>query len=447
MDLLILNALAVVGSEVLPLDIAIQKGKICALGHDLQAYQEGAQRVIDAQKRIVTPGGVDIHAHLSYFVGGRHTADTFASGTQAALFGGTTTVMDFVEAAEEESLTQALERRRREAQDLVCCDYSLHMSILPHDLGKLAEIPELVKGGCPTFKHYTAYSFSLDDGQLYRSFQAIAKAQGMAVVHAENWPLIRELIRQHLEAQELAPRYHALSRPAEAEAEAVERVLELARLAQMKIYLFHQGCSQALPLIERARRRGQTVYAETCPHYLALDDSYLESMGPLVVCSPPLRPASHHRPLIKALEEGTLDSVSSDHCPFSRREKEEAPNFAQTPGGLASIETRMTLIKDLPHMSLPRWVEVCATRPAQLVGLPHKGQLLPGFDADLVVWSHEPYTISAATLHEKVDWTPYEGRQVSSRPQIVISRGEVVISENQYFGQLGRGRYLNRRLK
>ncbi|MGM9992991.1 MAG: amidohydrolase family protein [Candidatus Bruticola sp.] len=447
MDLLITNGLIVTNNQVFKGDIAVNKGTICALGQDLNFLKNENTAVIDAQERLVTPGGVDVHAHMSYFVGGCWTSDTFASGTEAALFGGTTTTMDFVETKNGQSMKEALDRRCQEAQKQACTDFSLHMSILPHDIDNLAEVKSIVEDGCPTFKHYTAYAFTLDDGQLYRSFKTIAEAGGLPLVHAENWPLIQELIRSSIANGKTKPQNHPRCRPAWAEGEAVRRVLDIAYATKSKIFLFHQSCAEDLPPIAEAHRRGQTVFAETCPHYTCLDSSIFDVLGSLPICSPPIRPQGQQLPLAEALAAGSLNSVSSDHCPFTKAEKQRPDSFNKVPGGLSSVETRFMLIKDLPQLSLQRWVEVCCTNPARIMGLNNKGALQIGLDADIVIWSREPYTISAATLHEKADWSPYEGRQVSSKPDIVMVRGQILIKDGQFLGHPGCGQYQKRVLK
>lgn len=446
MDLLIKNGRLVMDSEVIAGDLAIDGGRICAVGTDLSALESGADKVIDAEERLVTPGGVDVHAHMSYHVGGCDTSDDFASASAAALAGGTTCIMDFVETKESESMADALDRRRRQAEELCRCDFSLHMSVLPHDMDKLDQIAGIVADGCPSFKHYTAYAFTLDDGQLLRSFKAIAEAHGLPVVHAEDWALIQELIRRAHEEGHLEPKYHPLCRPAESEGEAVRRVIDIARLAGSDLFLFHQSAKEDLQEIERGRRLGQTIFAETCPHYTCLDSTIFEAMGPLPICSPPIREAGHQLPLAEGLKRGVLDSVSSDHCPFTRAEKHRAAAFNQVPGGLSSIETRMMLIKDLPGMSLTRWVQVTSSNPAAIAGLTGKGRLLPGFDADAVIWSREPYTIKSEKLQEKADWSPYEGRTVSAHPDLVIANGRIAAENGRVLAKIGSGRYLKRKL-
>ncbi|MBQ7529150.1 amidohydrolase family protein [bacterium] len=445
MELIVKNGLLVLPGEVIKGDICVDHGKIAAIGEDLSFLE--AETAVDAQGRIVTPGGVDVHAHMSYHVCGCDTTDTFATATRAALFGGTTTVMDFVESKEDQSLSEALRLRCEQAQAQCYVDFSLHMSILPHDLKKLDQIEGLIKDGCPSFKHYTAYGFALSDDQLLRSFKAIAKGRGLAVVHAENWPIIQELIQENLQAHNTSPLFHSLSRPAEFEAEAVHRVLEISHLSGVKTFLFHQSAAQDIEELERARQRGDVVFAETCPHYTCLNIEAFAKFGPLPICSPPLRSQDHQKAISSALQRGALDSVSSDHCPFTKTEKYAATAFNKVPGGMSSIETRFMLTKDLPNMSLNRWVEVCATNPAKIVGLKHKGQLLPGFDGDLVIWSKEPYVIESEKLHEMADWSPYEGVKVSSHPDIVVTGGRVAIEDSLCKVEAGCGRYIKRSLQ
>ncbi len=442
MGIVIKNARIVNATGTCAGDIAIDaQGKIAAIGADLSG-----ETVIDAEGRLVTPGGVDVHTHLQYHVCGCDTSDTFASGMRAAAFGGTTTVMDFVEAQPQEPLAQALERRRAQAQGNAFIDYSLHMSRLPDDIGKLDQVRDLVQQGCPTFKHYMAYGFALDDGQLYRSFQAIAQAGGMAVVHAENWAVIQQLIADLVQAGETHPRNHLKSRPAPLEGQAVGRALDVAALTQAPIYICHMTCREDVEQLMRARHQGLRAWGETCPHYLCLNEDVFETLGALAVCSPPIRPEAQRQALVTALLQGELHTVSTDHCPFTKAEKYAPGAFNKTPGGLSAIESRLMLVRDLPGMSLERWVDCCCTTPARVMGLTSKGQLAPGFDADLVIWEDAPHTLSADTLHERADWSPYEGRQVSCRPQTVMSRGEIIVRGGEFLAQPGRGRYLARRL-
>lgn len=446
-ELLIKNARIVSSEACFAGDIIVDNGRISAICTPAgQTNEKSFCRVIDAAGRTVTPGGVDIHCHLQYHVGGFDTADDFANGTAAAACGGTTTVMDFVEAGPQESMLEALEKRRAQAQAGALGDFSLHMSVLPHDLSRLQEIKEVVDYGCPSFKHYMAYAFALEDGQLLQSFRAIAENGGLAIVHAENWSVISRLIAEHLLRGQTHARYHTVCRPAALEAQAVQRCLDLARLSAVKLFIFHISCHEAASVLLQARQSGLNVEAETCSHYLRLDNSIFESMGNLPICSPPIREATQKTRLAADLSNGTLQSVSSDHCPFTRAEKNSAEVFCRVPGGLSSIETRMMLVQDLPAMTEQRWVEVCCTAPARIAGLTQKGSLTCGKDADIVIWGKEPYTISAASLHEAADWSPFEGLSVSRRPDLVISRGEVIVDQQRITGQAGRGQWQKRTL-
>ncbi|MCR5662518.1 MAG: dihydropyrimidinase [bacterium] len=440
MELVIANGTLVTPNAVFKADIGINGEHIAEIGENLKG-----DRVIDASGCLVTPGGIDEHVHLQYFVGGFNTSDNFENGTKAAAFGGTTTVIDFAEAKPEETLADALARRINDAKDSVI-DYSIHMSVLPTDMNKLDQIDDLVRNGCPTFKHYTAYAFTLSDAEIFKSFQAIAKAGGMAVVHAENWDIIRELINQHVSAGHTHPRYHPVCRPALFEGEAAGKILCIAQATSAKTCIFHITCEEAAEKLRQAKLTCNHVWGETCPHYICLDSSIFEKIGNLAICSPPIREASHGQALLKALIAGDIDTVSTDHCPFMKSEKFSADSFNKAPGGLSSIETRMMLLRGLPGLSLERWVEVCCANPARLMGLERKGHLLPGFDADIVIWDEKKRTITSGSLHENADWSPYEGREVISAPKTVIARGREIISGGKFLGEKGYGKYQKRKL-
>lgn len=442
MDLVIKNGTVVTATAVFPADIAIHQGKIAAIGQDLSG-----ERTISAAGKLVVPGGVDIHTHLQYHVGGFDTADDFASGTRAAAFGGTTTVMDFVETHPEETMAQALERRKSQAAAGSCLDFSLHMSILPSDMSKLGQIPALIANGCPTFKHYMAYGFALNDAQLLQSFQAIAQAGGTAIVHAENWDIIQTLIEQSLAQGHVHPRFHPLCRPAAFEGQAVGKALDIAALAQARLFIFHITCREAVERLSQARHRGQPAWGETCPHYTCLDSDVFEKLGPLPICAPPIRESAQRQALVNALVNGDIQSVSTDHCPFTVAEKHSATTFNRVPGGMTSIETRMMLIKNLPGMTLERWVDCCCTTPARLMGLEHKGQIAPGFDADIVLWDNAgTHTIKQSALHEAADWNAYEGVTLQGKPETVISRGQIIVQDGEFLAHPGQGHYIERHL-
>lgn len=437
MDIVIKNGIIVNSMGTMRADIGIEGDTIVAIGEGLHASVE-----IDAKGQPVTPGGVDIHTHLQYHVGDWDTADSFATGTLAAAFGGTTTVMDFVEAKPEETLLAALERRQQQAAEQAYIDYSLHMSITPSDLSKLEQVPQVLQAGCPTFKHYMAYGFCLSQDQLYDSFEAIGRAGGMAIVHAENWPIICKLIAKSLNQGRTHARNHPRCRPAELEGQAIAAAGSIAKLTNTDLFIFHITCGEGAEQLSIMRNAGQRVWGETCPHYLCLNSEIFEQLGNLAICSPPIREKEQAQRLLQAVISGTISSISTDHCPFTKAQKFSKTKFNEVPGGLSSIETRLMLVSSLPGITPERWVDACCTQPARLMGLTQKGSLAPGYHADIVIWNPSgKLTFSTETLHEQADWTPYEGWQVTSVPETVLSRGQVIIQNGQALGKPGRGQY------
>ena len=439
MRTVIKNAKIVNPAGIILADILIDNGVITAIGRDFQA-----DRDIDAHGQLVTPGGVDAHVHLQYHVGNYDTCDDFTNGMKAAVMGGTTTVIDFVEARPEEPLLAALMRRNDQARKVAPIDYGLHMSILPTDMGKLEQIPAVIKAGCPTFKHYMAYGFTLNDGQMYRSMQVIGRNNGLALVHAENWDIIQQLTADLINAGRTSATYHMFSRPAFLEAQAVQRALDTARLANCPVYVCHMTCDGDVEALLRHRRAGYKAWGETCTHYCYLNETAFDKLDMRAICSPPLRFEEERKAIARHIRQGHLHTVSTDHCPFTSKEKLEHTAFNQVPGGLSGIEERMMLMHALPAMTLERWVEVCCTLPAKIMGLQHKGLVSPGYDADLVIWENDPHTITASELHEKADWSPFEGFKVKIRPATVFCRGEIVANHGEYKGQPGYGRLVER---
>jgi len=381
MDLVIAGGTVVTAEGVFEADIGLREGRIVAVGQGLSG-----RRRMEARGRLITPGGVDVHVHLQYHVGGLDTADDFASGSRAAVLGGTTTFLDFVETRPGQTMLEALQERRQQAEGRSVADFGFHMTVQPADLANLDQVAGVVEAGCPTFKHYMAYGFCLDDGQLLTSFRALAAAGGMALVHAENWDVIRRLVAESLEAGLVHPRMHPRCRPAAFEGQAAGRVLDLAELTGTPVYLFHVTCREVVERLAAARSGGKAAWGETCPQYLCLDDEVFERLGPLPICSPPIREKAQQQSLQAALLRGDLQVVSTDHCPFSAAEKNQAPDFSRVPGGVPALESRMMLVRNLPGMTLSRWVDVCCTTPARVMGLTRKGRIQPGCDADLVLW-------------------------------------------------------------
>ena len=438
-DLVVSGGLVVSTGGTVAADVAVDGERIAAVGAGLEG-----ERVIDATGCYVIPGAVDPHVHLQMPLAGRVSTDTFESGTLAALCGGTTTVIDFVTPHAGQTMLGALRQRREEADGAVACDYGLHMTIPTWHASsgaRLAEVPDVVAAGCATFKMYQAYEgMELDDVALLRAMRAVAAAGGSVVLHSEVGPVIDELRSDALSEGHVEPIWHERTRPAHLEASAVQRAVSLAALAGVQLYVFHVGAAEVVETIRRARQAGHAVYAETCPQYLLLTaETHLAGPeGELYVCAPPLRAEADQTALWRGLERGVVDVVSTDHCPWTRAEKAQTA-FTDVPGGVPSIEARLSLMHQFGvrsgSLSLERWVDVCCTAPARLMGLPNKGRIAPGYDADLVIFDPaHAVKLTSAFLHEAADWTPYEDMEVTGWPRTVVLRGRVAVDEGEMVG-------------
>ncbi|MDX1417410.1 MAG: dihydropyrimidinase [Candidatus Promineifilaceae bacterium] len=448
-DLVIKNGTVVTADAVFWADIGIQGESIAAIGQELNAENQ-----INAAGKLVVPGAVDIHVHFQMPIGDFISSDDFFSGTRAAALGGTTTIVDFVEPDEDESMLAALSKRRAEADPRVVIDYGLHMTIGPTEIGKLGEVQAVNEAGCGSFKMYMAYGLRLDDGQLLQALEAVRQVNGLPVVHAENWDVICMLIEQNLAQGNRTPHWHPRSRPARFEGEAVGRLIELADYVGTRVHVFHVTCDEAVQAIARARRNGKPVTGETCPQYLLLTQDVYDApgvRGAWPVCSPPIRGQEAQDALWRALSEGNLQVVTTDHCPFTSADKATGlGDFSQIPGGVPSVESRLAAVYSCGvrtgRLTLNQWVDTCCSAPAELAGFKRKGRILPGYDADLVIFDPDQQkTLSTETLHENVDWTPYEGIELVGWPEMTISRGEIVVKGGQFSGREGRGRFVARR--
>ncbi len=449
MDLIVKNGTLVTSQGLVKTDLGIVGSHIAGI----TKYLFGP-RMIDASGCYVLPGGVDPHVHLQMPAGDTMSSDDFASGTTAAALGGTTTIIDFVEPEPGEPFLDALEKRQAEADGRVAVDYGLHMTIPTWHAAhpaSLAALPQVVEAGVSSFKLYMAYQgFRLNDVQLLDALSAVGDAGGLAIVHCENGPICEHLRQQAIERGETAPRCHATTRPPRQEAEAVSRLIDIASLVNCPVYVAHVSCEETLSRIEAARTRGDAVYSETCPQYLFLDRSALSGPhGERMICSPPLRTAEDRHALWSGLRRGIVDVVSTDHCPFWATDKAGHADFTMVPGGLPSIESRLSLVHsalDEREMNMEDLVSVCAAQAADVFGLSTKGRIALGLDADLVILDPKrDVTIRAGeTLHERVDWSPYEGMTVSGWTRDVVSRGEHIVDDGRFVGEEGRGKFLRR---
>jgi dihydropyrimidinase len=454
-DTVIRNGTVVTATDTYLADVAILGGRIAAIGKDLPI--ENSSSVIDATGKYVMPGGIDVHTHLDMPFGGTTSADDFETGTIAAAFGGTTTLIDFAIQYKGQTLHQAFDTWMKKASGKAVTDYSFHCIITELGDAQLQEMKTLVREGVPTFKLFMAYPgvFMLDDASIFRAMNAAANSGGMICMHAENGGAIDVIVQRALAEGKRAPKYHALTRPTTAEAEATSRSIALAEMAGAPVYIVHLSCNEALEKVREARDRGLPTYAETCPQYLYLS---LENMdapgfeGAKYVFTPPLREKWHQEKLWQGLAKDDLQVVSTDHCPFCYKEQKELgkDDFTKIPNGGPGIEHRLSLVYSGgvhgKRFSPNRFVQLVSTAPAKLFGLyPRKGTVAIGSDADLVVFDpNEEQTISAKTHHMRVDYSMFEGIRVKGVPKIVLSRGRIIIENGKFAGKPGTGEFLKR---
>jgi len=452
---LVRNGRIVTASEGYEADLYVDGGRIALIGQGLSLP---ADTVLDASGCLVLPGGIDVHTHLDMPAGEATSADDFETGTRAAAFGGTTTIVDFATPEPGESLLSALETWRGKADGKAAIDYGFHMALRGLGETTLAEMARLTRDeGVTSFKLYLAYPgvLQVDDASFFRVLLGARECGALTLVHAENGGVIDVLVKGALARGETAPRYHALTRPPETEAEATVRAISMATLAGAPLYVVHLSCAAALAHLTAARDRGLPVFAETCPQYLFLSIADYDRPGfegARYVMSPPLRETADQEALWGGLARGDLQVVATDHCPFTLDDKERGRHdFSKIPNGAPGIETRMMLLWDggvrTGRIDAQRFVELAAAGPARLLGLwPRKGTIAVGSDADLVIWDPERETrLSAETLHMRVDYSPYEGRTVRGGPVVVMSRGEVIVDHGEWKGRAGRGQFLKRR--
>ncbi len=454
MSLLITNGTIVNASDIYRGDVYVEHEAVTAIGTHLSMQ---ADRTLDATGRYVIPGGIDCHTHLDMPFGGTTSADDFESGTIAAAFGGTTSIVDFAIQYKGQTLHHAWEAWMKKADGKAAIDYGFHMIITELSDQVEGEMDALVRQGVTSFKLFMAYPgvFMLDDASIFRAMLRTGKNGGTICMHAENGGVIDVLVKNALAEGKTAPKYHALTRPARAEGEATHRAIALAEMADVPVYIVHLSAPEALEMVTEARDRGLPAYAETCPQYLFLSyDNYEEPgfEGAKYVMSPPLRPREAQDTLWRGLAFNDLQAISTDHCPFCMKEQKVLGqnDFSKIPNGAPGIETRMSLVYDggvrQGRISLNRWVDLTSTSPAKIFGLfPRKGTIAPGSDADIVIFNPETKTtLSAKTLHMKVDYNPYEGREVQGVSETVISRGKVIVENGEFVGRAGGGAFLKR---
>ena len=459
-DLVIRGGTVVTAGDRAKCDVGIRDGKIVVLAERLA----GGMRTIEADGRLVMPGGIDAHCHLDQpraqglASGGAVMADDFASGTRSAAFGGTTTVIPFAVQHRGQSLREAVADYHRRAADKAYVDYAFHLIVSDPTAAVLGqELPALVEAGCTSVKIYMTYeAMRLSDRQILDVLATAGRLGALVMIHAENYECLAWLTERLEMAGHTAPRYHATSRPPPVEREATHRAIALAEIAEVPILIVHVSSREAADEIRRAKARGLNIRAETCPQYLLLTEADLDMPdfeGAKCMCSPPPRDKASQDALWQGLHDGLFDVLSSDHAPYrfdDQGKKMHGMNapFQKVANGVPGLETRAPLLFSegvaAGRITLERFVALNSTNAARIYGLyPRKGTIAVGSDADIAIWDPEKVvTVRNADLHHNVDYTPYEGRTVTGWPTTVLARGKIVCSDGTLHGRPGHGQFL-----
>ncbi len=459
MSVLIKNGRVITAVDDYLADIFIENETVTLVGKDLEME---ADEVIDASGKYLFPGGLDPHTHLDMPFGGTTSADDFETGTRAAAHGGTTTLIDFVIQSKGHSTLEALDTWHAKADGKTAIDYGFHMIVTDLEDNRVHEMKMLADAGVTSYKLFMAYPGVLyvDDGTIYRAMKKAGEDGTVVCMHAENGIVIDEIVKQAVADGKTEPKYHAITRPTRMEAEGVHRAISIAEVAHVPIYIVHLSSSDALEQVMLARNRGVHAFAETCPQYLFLDDSYYDQEGfegAKYVMTPALREKWNQDELWKGLKFGDLQSIATDHCPFCFKDQKilGVDDFSKIPNGGPGVENRMSLVYNggvnSGRISLNKFVELTSTAAAKTFGLfPKKGTIAVGSDADIVIFDpNRKETISVnntCTHHMNVDYNAYEGFEVKGFTETVLSRGKVVIDNCEYVGKKGDGQFLKRGL-
>jgi len=457
MKTLIKNGHIVTAVDSYVADILIDGETIAMIGKDLASVTGSVDKTIDATGKLVIPGGVDPHTHMDLPFGGTSSSDDFETGTRAAAFGGTTTIIDFAVQYHGQALNEGLDTWFAKAEGKAVTDYGFHLICTDLPDERLPELKAMINQGVTSFKLFMAYPgvFLVDDGTIFKAMTVAGENGGLTCMHAENGVVIDALVKRALAEGRTAPKYHALTRPTKAEAEGVHRAIAIAEMASSPVYIVHLSCYDALKEVQAARDLGLPAFAETCPQYLLLDYSLYEKPdfeGAKYVMTPPLRDKENKELLWRGLRGDDLQVISTDHCPFCFKEQKELgrDDFSKIPNGGPGVENRMSLIYHhgvtQGRISLNRFVELTSTAAAKIFGLfPKKGTIAVGSDADIVIFDpNREQTISAATHHMRVDYSAYEGWRVNGVTETALSRGRVVVENGEFKGKAGAGRFIKR---
>ena len=455
----------VTATETMAADVLIDGEKVVAIAaHGSQDW--AADTTIDARGKLVLPGGIDVHTHMELPFGGTFASDSFETGTRAAAWGGTTTIIDFAVQVKGGSAMEGYEAWREKADGNVAIDYGLHMITGDINEQTLKEMDVLVDEGVTSFKLFMAYPgvFYSDDGEILRAMQQAAENGSTICMHAENGIAIDVYVEQALKRGQTDPLYHGIVRKALLEGEAAHRAIVLAELTGAPLYIVHTSAKEAVEEVKQARDRGLNVFAETCPQYLFFDLDNLGNgfEGAKYVCSPPMRDraAGHQEALWQGLRTNDLQVVSTDHCPFcfedhpelGRQKRLGEEDFSKIPNGVPGVEPRMEVLYEggvnQGRIGLNRFVEITGITPAKMFGMyPKKGTIAPGGDADIVVFDPDrKHVISVDSQHMRVDYSAYEGMEVTGKVESVLSRGRLIVEDGEYVGKPGDGEFIRRGL-
>lgn len=454
LDLIIKNGTLVTAEWSAGGDLAIKNGKISAVG-DLGSIG-GAVKTIDAKGKLVMPGLVDPHVHISQTFKDQKSADNFYSGTVSAAFGGNTTIIDFATQWDKSyDLAQTLANRKKEADGMAVFDYALHACPTKASEESVTILSKLMELGVPSFKVYLTYKKQgrmMDDAMLYEILKETGKIGGMLGIHAENQPIADYnedyFLKRNLRSAEHFPEF----KPNIVEAESINRAVYINKWAQGNLFVVHLSTAEGLDIIKKAQQNGIKVYTETCTHYLTLTkDVYRRTDGSNFICSPPLRSQNDVDALWQGVQDGIIPIISSDHVGYSKQHKALGmDDFTQTPNGIPGMEERLPVVYTegvkANRIGINQLVALLSTNPAKMWGLyPQKGSLMPGTDADIVVVDVEKeISLSSTNLHSPADWTPYEGKIVSGIAYATISKGQIIMEDNEFMGEKGHGVFIER---
>ncbi|WP_339755076.1 dihydropyrimidinase [uncultured Winogradskyella sp.] len=452
MSILIKNGRVVTASESYIADVYIEEEKIVAIGKDLN-YK--ADKIIDATDKLVFPGGIDPHVHLDMPFMGTYSSDDYETGTRAALHGGTTMVIDFILQTQGDTLHNALKTWQEKSQKAIG-DYSYHMAVTDFNNDVAKEVVQMIEEeGISSFKTFMAYKGALmiDDGQMVQLMKVVKKHGGLVTVHATNGDMIDSLIAKNRALGNTAPIYHYLSQPEVTESEASARFADMLHYTDCPGYIVHMTCEGALNAVRKATQRNQKIFVETCTQYLVLDASLYEDdfEGAKWVMSPPLREKKDQVALWSGINQGLVQVVGTDHCPFMWKQKKMGKDdFSKIPNGHPAVEHRMELLfsegVNKGKISLTKYVEVSSTNAAKIFGMyPRKGTIAIGSDADIVIFDpKKEHTISVETHHMNCDYSGYEGKEVVGKTETVILRGQVAIENEECKLSAGHGQFIPR---